>query len=253
MQDNKNVSTYLTSLRRGTAVLTGVSRPLLLCLPMIALMTLTIWPTVGSAEPHNVETVVQEVFDALEPQEPLGEAIEETLSTDEEGAHKKAGLPQFDISTFPSQIFWLFVSFGILYVAFSTRILPGISVIMEKRRDAIHTNLSNAKTLKEEAESIQQEYEAALESAREQSKDIFKSMHDDLRAKAAKSLEEFNHNADKRLKETEAALEKNKKTAMKDIEDIAAEIASDAAQKLVGIDTSIAQAKKVISQKSKAA
>ena len=38
-----------------------------------------------------------------------------------------AGLPQMDVGTFPSQIFWLVVTFGLLFLVLSRMTLPMIA------------------------------------------------------------------------------------------------------------------------------
>src|SRR5690606_28063422 len=58
-----------------------------------------------------------------------------------EGHPTGGGLPQLDVSTFPSQLFWLFVSFGIMYMIFSRRTLPEISGVLENRQSHIQGDL----------------------------------------------------------------------------------------------------------------
>lgn len=49
-------------------------------------------------------------------------------------------LPQLDIATYGSQLFWLIISFSILYFAISRFFLPNIKLIIEKRADYISNN-----------------------------------------------------------------------------------------------------------------
>ena len=46
-------------------------------------------------------------------------------------------MPQFDVAFFPSQIFWLIVSFIFLYLMTSHLILPMLHDIFQERDDAI--------------------------------------------------------------------------------------------------------------------
>ena len=55
-----------------------------------------------------------------------------------------SGLPQLDLSSFPSQIFWLGIGFTILYVAFSSKILPAMAANLENRDQTIKNDLATA-------------------------------------------------------------------------------------------------------------
>ena len=50
-------------------------------------------------------------------------------------------MPQLEISTFPSQIFWLVVSFLILYIIMAKVIVPRISSVIKNRENEIKNNI----------------------------------------------------------------------------------------------------------------
>ena len=50
-------------------------------------------------------------------------------------------MPQLEITTFPSQIFWLVVSFLMLYLIMSRIIIPRISFVIKKRETEIKNNV----------------------------------------------------------------------------------------------------------------
>jgi len=76
------------------------------------------------------------------------------------------GLPQMDVSTFPSQIFWLAVTFGALYWVMSSIILPRLGGAIEERRDRIADDLDQAAEGRRLAEAAERAYERALADAR---------------------------------------------------------------------------------------
>ena len=88
-----------------------------------------------------------------------------------------AALPQLAINTYASQIFWLAVSFTVMYVVFSKKVLPNISEILERRRDTIASDLETAETLREEAESVQAEYEAAIAKAQSDGAELLQELN----------------------------------------------------------------------------
>jgi F-type H+-transporting ATPase subunit b len=66
-------------------------------------------------------------------------------------------MPQFDFSTYSSQIFWLIICFSVLYYFATTRILPSIRDIMQERRENTDGNLSKASSLNERISELESE------------------------------------------------------------------------------------------------
>ncbi len=75
-------------------------------------------------------------------------------------------MPQLDFSTYASQIFWLFVSFGLLYWLVARKAIPAIGGAIEHRRARIADDLDEARRLKERAEQALADYESTLGDAR---------------------------------------------------------------------------------------
>src|SRR5690606_40142035 len=71
----------------------------------------------------------------------------------EVGVEHDAGgnFPPFDSSTFPSQLLWLAITFGLFYLFLKKVVLPRIGGILEVRQDRIAQDLGEAARLKEEA------------------------------------------------------------------------------------------------------
>ncbi len=157
-----------------------------------------------------------------------------------------SGLPQLDASTFPSQLFWLLVTFVILYAVFSKKSLPEISNVIENRQDHIQNELETADGLKSEAEAAQQAYEESLDNARTLATKALHDAQNKIKTKAEKQSNDFREKTDKDMQALEKRLVKAKTDAMDDMNMIAAEIASEAAQKIVGINPDIEQAKTAV-------
>ncbi|MCB1531289.1 MAG: hypothetical protein KDJ35_00310 [Alphaproteobacteria bacterium] len=169
-----------------------------------------------------------------------------------EAAHS-AGLPQLDPTWYPSQIFWLAITFLVLYTLFSRSILPALSSTIESRREHIQNDLDTARKMKEEAEQVHAAYEEALNEARDKATEFMTTAEAKIKAKATKKLDDLREKSAQQTQEAEAALEKAKTKALKEMDAIAAEVASQAAKKIVGIDTDIKQAKSVIDNINKKA
>lgn len=162
------------------------------------------------------------------------------------GEHASSGLPQMDPTWFPSQIFWLAVTFLCLYVIFSRKILPEISGTLEMRREQIQSDLDSAQELRDEAETVHTAYEGNLDEARKKSTAMFAEAEENIKAKAEKKLQSFREKTQKEIAATETEISEAKDAAMGDMHNIAAEIASVAAEKIVGVSTDMKLAKSLV-------
>ncbi|MFZ9416346.1 MAG: hypothetical protein ACO3CS_15980, partial [Alphaproteobacteria bacterium] len=98
---------------------------------------------------------------------------------------QKAGMPQFDLSRFPSQIFWLGVTFLVLYWVMSKIALPRIGEVLEARANRIGGDLDRASALKAEADQIKAAYEKALGESRAKAQEVGRSTEASLAREAA--------------------------------------------------------------------
>jgi len=85
---------------------------------------------------------------------------------------QSAGLPQMDISTFPSQIFWLIITFGILYIFMWKFVIPNLRVTIEERTDKISNDINEAEKLKSQSEDILNKYESKMITTNQESAEI---------------------------------------------------------------------------------
>lgn len=150
-------------------------------------------------------------------------------------AAEDGGLPQISqVGTFASQIFWLVVTFGLLYVVMSRVALPRIGDVVEERRDKIDDDLMRAETVRSEAEEVLAEYEKALAAAREEASGMLHQANEEMKAKMTERHEAFSQDLAERTREAEERIEAAKSEALKDLSSVAAETATAATNKLVG-------------------
>ena len=158
---------------------------------------------------------------------------------------KEPGLPQLDISTWSSQLFWLVVLFGAGYLVMAKIVTPRIGAILEKRRKTLDVDLEKARNASSDAAKIRKDYERDLENARntaatfakQAAEDASKAAHD-ADAKLAKKLAH-------KVAKAEARLADAKNTAMSNLNVVAAEAAIEAVAALIGIKTTSEQANKI--------
>jgi F-type H+-transporting ATPase subunit b len=76
------------------------------------------------------------------------------------------GFPPFDTSTFPSQIFWLVVTFAFLFVVVWRVAGPRINGVITTRRNKINGDIAEAQKHRSDAEAASAAYQTALAGAR---------------------------------------------------------------------------------------
>ena len=155
-----------------------------------------------------------------------------------------AGLPQLDISTWPSQLFWLVVLFTAGYILMAKVVTPRIGAVLEERRAKLDDDLGKARTASEDAARIRAEYEADLDAARSAAAETAKQ----AAAEAAKQAEAGDAKIAKKLAEkvakAEAKLAAARSDAMANLNNVAAEAALAAVAQLADIKTTAAEASK---------
>lgn len=170
-----------------------------------------------------------------------------------DAAHGSSGLPQFDPTSFSSQVFWLAIAFALMYVIFSHKTLPTISSVLENRREQIKSDRDMAEGLKNKAEAVLESYEKGLEMARTESAQLSANAVGDGKKQIEAALNTFQQRAEDQISALEGRLADGKNQALDEMNTIAAEIASAAAEKIVGISTDIIQVKNVVQSLSKKA
>jgi len=75
-------------------------------------------------------------------------------------------LPQLDTSTFPTQLFWLAVSFTLLYLLLSRVTLPRVRRLVGAREERISGDLERAEQLRSEAEIMAADADRRLAEAK---------------------------------------------------------------------------------------
>ena len=83
-------------------------------------------------------------------------------------AAESGGMPQLNPEFWISQIFWLTLTFGILYIVLSKLILPKISANLELRKSQIQDNIEAAEKQRKDSESKLKEYDVIIETANEE-------------------------------------------------------------------------------------
>jgi F-type H+-transporting ATPase subunit b len=87
-------------------------------------------------------------------------------------AAASGGFPPFDTSTFPSQLFWLAVTFAVLFLVLWTIAGPRIAGAIAARKGRVAGDLADAERHRRDAEAAQAAYETALAEARKRAQAV---------------------------------------------------------------------------------
>lgn len=151
------------------------------------------------------------------------------------GGKPDGGLPQLDVSAFPTQIFWLIVSFALLYWIMSKMAVPRIAEVLEERQERITDDLETADRLKSEAEKVQADYAKALAEARSEAQGQIKAANDEAAAEQAKAEAEHAKKMARKVKTAETRIGKQRDEALESLMAVASEAAVEATGKLIGV------------------
>ena len=166
-------------------------------------------------------------------------------------AAESGGMPQLNPEFWVSQIFWLTLTFGILYVVLSKLILPKISVNLELRKSQIQENIEAAESQRENSESKLKEYDEIISKSKLEAKNIFK----EAREKALKTINSkrvtLDKQIDEEIKKAEQEISILKKGAPEKINNIAIETSSELVKKLIGTDVNNSSLSAIVDDLSK--
>ena len=166
-------------------------------------------------------------------------------------AAESGGMPQLNPEFWISQIFWLLITFGILYIILSKLILPKISANLELRKSQIQENIEAAEKQRQSSVSKLKEYDEIVLKSKIEAKNIFK----DAREKALKDINSKRETLDQQInheiKKVEKEIDVLRKSAPEKINKIAIETSSELLKKLIGADVNNSSIAAIVDDLSK--
>lgn len=142
-------------------------------------------------------------------------------------------MPQLDISVFPTQIFWLVITFLPLFLIVWRIIVPRISDTLEARQKRINDNLEKATRSKEEAEVANKAYEAYIAEAQIDASRIISDSKVLLANEIEKQEAETSSRLDSIIEKSDTRIQKTIKESLKGIDAVAIEVTKATAELLL--------------------
>ncbi len=145
-------------------------------------------------------------------------------------------MPQFDVTPYLSQAFWMLISFTFMYLLVSYLIMPMLEDVFERRDTLIKNDLEAAERINKQAELLIKEYDEFMLSADQQKAALLKNAYENINKTSVKVEGEHDKKIRQKIQKTEQELAKLREKLHADADQIAEVVAQKLAEKLDAAD-----------------
>ncbi len=158
----------------------------------------------------------------------------------------KTGLPQLDLNTYPSLMFWSIISLILGFVLMKYLVTPNIKSILNSRETSIQNDLVKAKTSNQESEKIRQSIIKSQEDIKSKSQKIISDAILESKQSIEKKEKEISAKLELKVSEAEKRIIDTQNTVINDVINVAEEITADVVRKFTDIKYDKSNVKKAI-------
>ena len=166
-------------------------------------------------------------------------------------AAKSGGMPQLNPEFWISQIFWLIITFGILFIVLTKVILPKISDNLETRKSQILENIETADKQKEESQKKIDEYEKIILDSKLKAKNHFNEAREKILDNINKKRAALEKDLDQEIDGVEKELSDLRNKSGEKINKIAAETSAELIKELIGEEVNSSSIAAIVDDQSK--
>lgn len=141
-------------------------------------------------------------------------------------------MPQLDFSVFPSQLFWLSVSFFTMLFIMSKFIIPRIAEMINLRKDKIDGYLDDAAEFKAKSEEALEKYHQALKEATDEANQSLAKTKQEMKNLIDKRQADLAAELNRQISDGDQKIKIAKEKAVSQVEAMTAELAEEIIQKL---------------------
>ena len=146
------------------------------------------------------------------------------------------GLPQLDLETYPSLIFWSIISLLIGYILMAFIVTPSIQSIINLRETNIQNDLIKAKNSNEEAQIINNILSNKQEEIKLNSQNIINQAISEAKTLLDNSEKKISNKMNVKILEAEQKIHKSKNEVISELLNNAEDITKDIIQKFTSIE-----------------
>jgi len=162
----------------------------------------------------------------------------------------KGGFPPFKVETFPGQIFWLGITFALLFVVMWRVAGPRIGGTLTLRRMRIVEELSRAETDRKAAEATSAAYQTEMVEARTRARAMAEQNRERVVADVSREEAAADAQANEQVAKAEARLGQLRAEAKSHIAQVAQDAAAQIVQRLIGESVSPADVAAVLKEQA---
>ena len=167
------------------------------------------------------------------------------------GSETKGGLPQLDLSTYPSLIFWSIISLLIGYFLMRYLVTPNIKSILNSRETSIQNDLVKAKSSSQEADKIKQTIIKNQEEIKLKSQSVINDALLEAREMIEKDEKDISNKLDQKVSNTENKIINTQKQVIDEVISSAEEITANVVRKFTNLKCNKADIEKAVKLASK--
>jgi len=164
---------------------------------------------------------------------------------------ESGGMPQLNPEFWISQIVWLVLTFGLLYIILSKLILPKISNNLESRKSQILENIETAEKQREEGEKKIKEFEKIILESKLEAKNYFNGARQKILEDISNKKNALDKDIDEEINATEKEINELKIDSSEKIKDIAIETSSELIKQLIGEEANKSSISAIVEEQSK--
>ena len=166
-------------------------------------------------------------------------------------AAEKGGMPQLNPEFWFSQVFWLIVSFGLMYLILSKIVLPKISQNLESRKEQIQNNIEIADNQRKESEKKLAEFDEIIKKSRIEANVHLSEIRQKLNVEINKKKEEIDKQIKLEIENAEKEIFNLKKNSSNKINQIAKEISIELIKQVLNIEPNNSSVSAIVDDLSK--
>jgi len=164
---------------------------------------------------------------------------------------ESGGMPQLNPEFWISQIVWLLITFGGLYLVLSKIVLPKISDNLEARKSQILENIETAEKQREESEKKVKEFAKIILDKKIEAKNYFNEVRQKILKDISKKKTSLENDINNEISIAEEEINKLKKNSYDKITKISIETSSDIIKKLIGEEVNNSSISAIVEDLSK--
>ena len=167
------------------------------------------------------------------------------------GSETKGGLPQLDLTTYPSLIFWSIISLLIGYFLMRYLVTPNIKSILNSRETSIQNDLVKAKSSSQEADKIKQTIIKNQEEIKLKSQSVINDALLEAREMIEKDEKDISNKLDQKVSNTENKIINTQKKVIDEVISSAEEITANVVRKFTNLKCNKGDIEKAVKLASK--